>query len=124
MNISFICISFKSRVNCNVNIFVIIILFAFAITSISFRFKYNFKLFQNRNFSFQFHIVFIVDLNVEDEIITHVINANTSMMHIYNIINKTMRLSKHIKLNKIINFKKKNCYYLNSANVYLTIEIN
>ena len=124
ISILFVCILFKSRMNRNINIFVVIMLLAFAITPISFKFKNNFKLFRNRDFSFQFHIIFIVDLNVESEIMMHVMNANILMMHVYNIIDKTMRLSKHIKLNKIIDFEKKNCYHLNSAYAYLTIEMN
>ena len=72
------------------------------------------------NFLFQFDIIFIIDLNIKDKIIIYVINANIAVMHIYNIINKALQLSKHIKLNKIINFKEKDYYYLN----ILIIKIN
>ena len=51
-------------------------------------------------------------------------NANILMMHVRNVIDKIMQLSKYIKLNKIIDFKEKNYYHLNSANAYLTIEMS
>ena len=76
------CISFKSRINRNINIFVVIVLLTFAVISVSFKFKNVFKLLQNKDFLFQFHIIFIVNLNIENEIIIYILNADIAVMHV------------------------------------------
>ena len=55
---------------------------------------------------------------------THVLDVKIIFVHIKNTIDKLILLSRHIKLNRIINFEKKNCYATNIINVYLIIEIN
>lgn len=45
-------------------------------------------------------------------------------MHIKNATFKLIVLSKHIKLDYIINFKKEECYYVNVNNAYLAIRIS
>ena len=55
---------------------------------------------------------------------THVLNVKIIFVHVKNAIDKSILLLKHIKLNRIINFKKKDYYAINIINVYLIIEIN
>ena len=43
------------------------------------------------------------------------------MIHVRNIIDKSITMSKYIKLNKIINFDEKKYYYIDNTNTYLTI---
>ena len=55
---------------------------------------------------------------------THVLNVKIIFVYIKNAIDKLILLLKHIKLNCIINFEKKNCYAVNIINVHLIIKIN
>ena len=124
MTVLITCTLFKSRVNRNINTFAVIVLSAFVVISISFKFKNVFKLLRNKDFSFQFHIIFTVDLDAENEVMTHVLNADIAVMHVRNVIDQTVQLSKHIKLNKIIDFEEKDCYHLNASNAHLITKIN
>ena len=55
---------------------------------------------------------------------THVLNVKIIFVHVKNVIDKLILLSKHIKLNHIINFEKEDCYAADIIDVYLIIEIN
>ena len=55
---------------------------------------------------------------------THDLNVKIIFIHVKNVINKSILLLKYIKLNRIINFEKKNCYTTNIIEIYLIIEIN
>ena len=55
---------------------------------------------------------------------THVLNVKIIFVHVKNAIDKSILLSKHIKLNHIINFEKKDCYAINIIDAHLIIEIN
>ena len=55
---------------------------------------------------------------------THVLNVKIIFVHVKNAINRSILLSKHIKLNHIINFKKEDCYVTNIIDVHLIIKIN
>ena len=66
----------------------------------------------------------LFDFETKNNIITHVINVNTLIIHVRNVINKLITILKYIKLNKIINFDEKNYYYVDNTNIHLTIDIN
>ena len=55
---------------------------------------------------------------------THVLNVKIIFVHVKNAIDKLILLSKHIKLNRIIHFEKKDYYATNIINAHLIIEIN
>ena len=54
----------------------------------------------------------------------YVLDIKIIFVHLKNAINKLILLSKHIKLDRIINFEKKNCYAADIIDAYLIIEIN
>ena len=55
---------------------------------------------------------------------THVLNVKIIFVHVKNAIDKSILLSKHIKLNRIIDFKKEDCYATNIIDVHLIIKIS
>ena len=110
-------------VNRIMNIQHAIIISTYTIIEMLFKFKNFSKLFTKRNFSFQFNSVFF-QLNEEDDVMTHVLNVKIIFVHVRNVINKSILLLKHIKLNRIIDFEKKNCYATNIIDVHLIIKIN
>ena len=55
---------------------------------------------------------------------THVLNVKIIFVHVKNAIDKLILLLRHIKLNRIIDFEKKDCYAVNIIDVHLIIEIN
>ena len=54
----------------------------------------------------------------------HILNVKIIFVYIKNAIDKLILLSRHIKLNCIINFEKENCYAINIIDAHLIIEIN
>ena len=55
---------------------------------------------------------------------THVLNVKIIFVYVKNAIDRSILLSKHIKLNCIIDFEKENCYATNIIDAHLIIEIN
>ena len=55
---------------------------------------------------------------------THVLNVKTIFVHVRNAIDKSILLLRHIKLDRIIDFEKENCYAANIIDAHLIIEIN
>ena len=55
---------------------------------------------------------------------THVLNVKTIFVHVRNAIDKSILLLRHIKLDRIIDFEKENCYATNIIDAHLIIEIN
>ena len=55
---------------------------------------------------------------------THILNVKIIFVHVKNAIDKSILLSRYIKLNRIINFEEKDCYAANIIDVHLIIEIN
>ena len=88
-----------------------------------FKFKNFSKLSIKRNFFFQFNSV-LFQLNEKDDVMTHVLNVKIIFIHVKNAIDKSILLSRHIKLSRIIDFEKKNCYAADIIDVHLIIEIN
>ena len=88
-----------------------------------FKFKDLLKLLTKRNFFFQFNSV-LLQLNEESDVMTHVLNIKIIFVHVKNAIDKSILLSRHIKLNRIIDFEKENCYAADIIDAHLIIEIN
>ena len=77
----------------------------------------------NKNDFFQSYII-LFDLEIENDIMTYIINVNIFMIHVRNVIDKSITMLKHIKLNKIIDFDEKNYYHVDNTNAHLTINVN
>ena len=90
--------------------------------TISFKIQ-DFELFNEKNYSFQLHVT-LFNFETKNDIITHIINVKTFVVHVRNATNKSIIVFKYIKFDKIFDFEKKNYYHVDSTNVHLTINVN
>ena len=122
---SLICQLFRNycRINRTTNIQHAIIISTHIIVEIFFKLKDFSKLFTKKDFFFQFNLI-LFQLNEENDVITHILNVKIIFIHVRNVINKSILLSRHIKLSRIINFEKEDCYATNIINAHLIIKIN
>ena len=61
------------------------------------------------------------DLKYENDVYAHVVNNNFSKILIRNVINKSITLSKHVKLNTITKYNQIDCYLIMSKRFHKTI---
>ena len=121
--ITFITCTFVDlKINRIVKFHHFVIISTYTIITISFKTQ-NFELFNEKNYSFQLHVT-LFDFETKNDIITYIINVKTFVVHVQNIIHKSIIVFKYIKFDKIFDFEKKNCYHVDSTNVHLTIDVN
>ena len=99
------CTSTEFKINKTIKFHHIMILSTYFIMSISFKNQKSF-LFNEKNYFFQFHATSL-NFDVEKKIMIHIMNFKISTIHVRNAIDKLIIILKHIKLNKITNYKKK-----------------
>ena len=121
MTTSIIYTSIYFKINRIVKFYHIVTILIYIVITTSF--KQNIKLSIERNYSFQSHIISF-NFEIKNNIITHIVDFKTSIIHVKNVIDKTIIVSKHIKLNKLIDFDEKNCYHVDVINVFLIVDIN
>ena len=119
---SIICIFVDFKINRIARSHYVVIVFAYSILIVSFKTQ-NFALSNEKNYFFQSHVISF-DFEVENDIIIYIINVKTFVIHVRNAIDKSIVVFKHIKLDKIFDFEKENCYHVDSTNVHLTIDVN
>ena len=73
----------------------------------------------DRNFFFEFQCQY--DLKYEEEIYAHVVDSNFFKMFVRNIIDKSITLTKRIKLETVIKYNQTDCYLTMSKKSYKTI---
>ena len=122
MMIFITCTFIDFKINRIVKSHCIVIISTYTIITISFKIQ-NFELFSEKDYSFQLHVT-LFDFETKNDIITHIINVKTFVIHVRNAIDKSIVVFKHIKLDKIFDFEKENCYHVDSTNVHLTIDVN
>ena len=66
----------------------------------------------NRDFMFNFE--HIKRLNKKNEIFTHIIDVNFFIIQIRNIIDESIIIKRSERLNILVEYEKKNCYFVNS----------
>jgi hypothetical protein len=124
LTISITCTSTIFRINRIFRFKQIVIIFTHTILIVFFKFQKNkFELFVERNYIFQSHVIFI-NFDAKENIMIHIMNNNFSFVHVRNVTNKFIILSKHIKLNKFFDYDEKNCYYANVFEIYLIVDVN
>ena len=74
----------------------------------------------NKNYMFYLKINF--ELKSKNNVYFHIVNVNMSIIQIRNIIDEIYIVLRHVKLNRVFDYKKKNCYLTNSKNVYLIVK--
>ena len=116
------CTFIDFKINRIVKSHYIVIISTYTIMTILFKTQ-DFELFNEKNYSFQSHVTSF-DFETKNDIMTYIINVKTFVIHVRNIIDKLIIVFKHIKLDKIFDFEKKNYYHVDSTNVHLTIDVN
>ena len=116
------CTFINFKINRIVKFHYIVIISTYTIMTILFKTQ-NFELFNEKNYSFQSYVTSF-DFETKNDIIIYIMNVKTFVIHVWNAIDKSTIVFKYIKFDKIFNFKKKNCYHVDSTNVHLTINVN
>ena len=86
-------------------------------------FKQSVDLSIERDYSFQSHVISI-NFETKNDIMTHIVDFKTSMIHVKNVIDKTITVSKHTKLDKIFDFDEKNCYHVDVVDVHFVVDVS
>ena len=63
-----------------------------------------------------FHSKVTFNLDSEDDVFSHIVNVNVSMMQVRNVTDNSSTISRHAKLNRILDYEKKDCYMTTSEN--------
>ena len=63
---------------------------------------------------------YIDDLNHENDVLSHIVDANTTIVQIRNTSNKSFFLSAKYRLNTMQEYEEEECYLATSANAHLT----
>ena len=73
----------------------------------------------NRNFNFEFKQNF-QQLEFENDFFNHIIDVHLAIVQIRNVINVSIILSKHAKIDMLRDFEKKDCYHVFFDDRHLT----
>ena len=93
----------------------VIIIFIYFIIEISSLYQdadKQYDLFNNRDYFIEFQYSKQTQLNENDEMFVHIINASMFKISVHNITNQTIKLFKRCRLNTIIDYKQINYYQL------------
>ena len=120
-SIAKIVVDVDKRVDRLIRIKKIIFLLFHLIINMLIQIRDNFCLSIDKNYIF--HSKINLELKSKNNVYFHHVNVNIFMIQIRNIINKTYIISRHIKLNYVLDYEKKNCYMTTSKNAYLTIKL-
>ena len=71
---------------------------------------------------YMFHSKASFDFDSKDGIFTHIVDVNISMIQIRNAIHKAVIISCYVKLKRVMNYEKKDCYLTLSNNAHLTVK--
>ena len=81
------------------------------------------NLFTERDYLFQSAHIFI-DLDSEDDVMTHVVDSNMFFVQIRNIISFEIIIFKNLRLDNVIDQTEEDCYPAQSSNAHLAVENN
>ena len=109
----------KKRIKHVVRLQTIIIILIHFCLAISIKMRNN-KLFVDRNFMFNF-----TDINRFDKkngVFSHIVNVNFFVIQIKNVINQSIAIIKNKRLNILIKYEKKSCYFVTLKMRYFVVE--
>ena len=111
----------EKRVDRLIRIKKIIFLSFHFVTNVFIQIRDNFCLSIDKNYIFHSKINF--ELKSKNNVYFYIVDVNMSMIQIRNIIDETYIVSRHVKLNRVFDYEKKNYYLTNSKNVYLIVKL-
>ena len=98
----------------------IVSLSSISITNMLIQIRNN--LFLSKKRDYMFHSKTFFNFDVESDVFIRIIDVNISMIQIRNVTSKIVIIFRHVKLKRIMNYEKKNCYLTSFENVHLTIK--
>ena len=110
-----------SRVNRVIRIKAVIRLALNTMIEVSIQIREKDNLSSRRDYLFQ--SATSIELESEDDVFAHVIDANINFFQIRNIITESIVLSKHAKLKRIQDYKEENCYLTILKNMHLVAKL-
>lgn len=76
-----------------------------------------------RDYSFQPHTTSL-DFGAEGGIMAHVMDAQTSVIHVRNAMDKPILVPKHTKLGRITDFEEEGCYHADVSDAHLAVGVS
>ena len=113
-------VNVEKRIDRLIRIKKIIFLSFYFITNVFIQIRDNFCLSIDKNYMFYSKINF--ELKSKNNVYFHIVNVDISIIQIRNIINEIYISSRHVKLNQVFNYEKKNCYIITQKNAHLIIK--
>ena len=71
---------------------------------------------------YMFHFEASFNFETKSDVFIYIIDVNMSIIQIRNVTSKIVIIFRHVKLKRIMNYEKKNCYLTSFENVHLTIK--
>ena len=72
--------------------------------------------------NYMFHSKTSFNFKSKNDVFIHIVDANMSMMQIRNVITKAIIISRHAKLERVLNYEKKDCYLTLSNDAHLVVK--
>ena len=73
--------------------------------------------------NYMFHSKINFEFKSKNDVFFYIVDVNISMIQIRNVIVETYIVSRHVKLNRVFDYEKKNCYLTNSKNTHLIVKL-
>ena len=80
------------------------------------------NLLKNRDYFFESKTFTV--LSLDDDFLAHVISVNMMIVQIRNIFNEIFIVSKHFRVETLIDYAEEKCYVVFSENAHLAVKFN
>ena len=75
------------------------------------------------DWDYMFHSKISFHFEYKKNVYFYIVNVNIFIIQIRNVTNETYIISRHVKLNRVFDYEKKNCYMIISKNAYLIVKL-
>ena len=113
-------VSIDKRVDRLIRIKRIISLSFYSIINVFVQIRDNFCLLFDKDYIFHSKINF--ELKSKKDVYSHIVNVNSFIIQIRNIIDETYIISRYVKLSRVLDYEKKNYYMTTSKNAHLIVK--
>ena len=114
-------VNVEKRVNRVIRNKSILSLYSYFVTNIFIQIRQNVSLSIDRDYMFHSKISF--NFEYKKNVYFHIVNVNIFIIQIRNITNETYIKLRHVKLNRVFDYEKKNYYMTISKNAYLIVKL-
>ena len=92
----------------------------FFVINVSMQIRDNATLSIDRDY--MFHLKASFDFDSKNDVFIYIVDVNINMIQIRNATHKTIIIFRHVKLKRVMNYEKKDCYLTLSNDAHLTIK--